>query len=68
MARNLAKAAKDHAISGFETVSEETIKERLDICMDCEHYIPQSSRCRLCGCFTKFKAKLKTGGCPVRKW
>lgn len=68
MAKNLAKATKDHVRSGFKTVSEEEIKKRLDTCADCEHYIPHSSRCQLCGCFTKFKAKLSSGGCPIKKW
>ena len=68
MAKNLAKATKDHVKSGFKTVSEDEIKERLDICGACEHYIPHSARCKLCGCFTKFKAKLKSGGCPIKKW
>lgn len=68
MAQNLAKAAKDHAMSGFKTMSDEDVQARLDICGDCEHYIPQSSRCQLCGCFTKYKARLKSGGCPINKW
>ncbi len=68
MAKNLATATKDHIKSGLQTVSEEEIKRRLDVCADCEHFIPHSSRCKLCGCFTKFKAKLKSGGCPINKW
>jgi len=68
MAKNLAKATKDHVRSGLKTVSDDKIKERLDICGDCEHFVPHSSRCNLCGCFTKFKAKLKSGGCPIKKW
>lgn len=68
MAKNLAKATKEHIKSGLKTVPEEEIKQRLEICGDCEHYIPDSARCKLCGCFTKFKAKLKSGGCPIGKW
>jgi hypothetical protein len=68
MAKNLGTATKDYIKSGLKTVSEEEIKQRLDICGDCEHYIPHSARCKLCGCFTKFKAKLKSGGCPINKW
>jgi hypothetical protein len=68
MAKNLAKATKDHVKSGLKTVGEDEIKQRLEICGDCEHYIPHSARCKLCGCFTKFKAKLKSGGCPINKW
>jgi len=68
MAKNLATATKDHIKGGLKTVSEEEIKQRLEICGDCEHYVPHSARCKLCGCFTKFKAKLKSGGCPINKW
>lgn len=68
MAKNLISATKDHVKSGLKTVSEDEIKQRLEICGDCEHYIPHSARCKLCGCFTKFKAKLKSGGCPINKW
>jgi len=68
MAKNLAKATKDHVRGGLKIVSDDEIKQRLEICGDCEHYIPHSARCKLCGCFTKFKAKLKSGGCPINKW
>ena len=68
MVKNLAKATKDHVRGGLKTVGEDEIKQRLEICGDCEHYIPHSARCKLCGCFTKFKAKLKSGGCPINKW
>jgi hypothetical protein len=68
MAKNLAVSAKDHAKSGFQTSSEEEIARRLEICGDCEHFVPESSRCSLCGCFAKLKAKLKSGKCPINKW
>ena len=68
MAKNLAVSAKDHAMSGFKTSTEEEVAKRLEICAECPHYIPQSSQCKLCGCFTKFKAKLKSGKCPDGRW
>ena len=68
MAKNLAVSAKDHAKSGFQTSSEEEIARRLEICAECPYYKPETAQCVKCGCFTKFKAKLKSGKCPDGRW
>lgn len=68
LAKNFGKAMVNYAKSGFQHVSEEEYKERLDICKDCELY--DSGRCKHkgCGCFISKKAWIKTEECPENKW
>jgi len=42
--------------------------ERLKICGECEHFNPQSTKCRKCGCFMNYKAMLPYVDCPIGKW
>lgn len=68
MAKNLAKATTQHVKSGFNEVSQEVQKERMDTCLDCEYYVPQQDRCSQCGCYLSRKTKWKTSTCPIGKW
>ena len=43
-------------------------RERLDICFKCEHYKPETSQCRKCGCFMKAKTLWPSASCPIDKW
>lgn len=47
-------------------VTDKEIENRLKICQNCEFY--SNGRCAKCGCFNKWKAKLKTEHCPIGKW
>jgi hypothetical protein len=49
-------------------VDEEVTAQRLEICSTCEFYEKATDRCKQCGCFMKFKARLKKVKCPVGKW
>lgn len=49
-------------------VEEEVQNQRYDICLTCENFIPITTTCKKCGCFMKFKTKLKSGSCPIGKW
>lgn len=71
MAANLAQAAVAEVkarISKSPQVSTTTIEERLRTCRECEHFIPAQNRCPLCGCYTAFKARLRSQRCPAGKW
>ncbi len=39
---------------------------RLRICQNCEHLV--SATCLSCGCYVEFRAALKNGRCPKKKW
>ena len=41
---------------------------RLSICFGCDWFMPESNKCRKCGCHMVLKTKLKTSKCPINKW
>lgn len=43
-------------------------KQRLDICMQCEHLIKGIKQCKKCGCLMELKTKLPHAECPIGKW
>ena len=47
---------------------EETAKQRLDICWDCDRLIKVTTQCKECGCFMKLKTRLEHAKCPLNKW
>lgn len=47
-------------------VSEAEVARRREICKTCEFF--KNGRCLKCGCFNKYKNKLKTEKCPIGKW
>lgn len=71
MARNIAKemwkTAKRASQALPVLVDADTAKERLDLCMDCEH-LTDETRCTECGCFMNAKVNLASAECPIGKW
>ena len=49
-------------------VSEEKIKEREKICIECSKFNKESKRCYLCGCYMEVKWKFKKSECPINMW
>jgi rubrerythrin len=43
-------------------------RERLDICVQCEHLEKQYYVCKKCGCFLKGKTMFPSSSCPIGKW
>jgi hypothetical protein len=72
MAQTFMKSMGSWAKSGFKTVTEEQLKERLEICAKCEFWDKNSfagtGRCLKCGCSTQAKLRLATEKCPIDKW
>lgn len=62
------------AKSGFQTVSEEDLVSRLEICKGCEFWdadgFAGTGRCQKCGCSTQAKLRMATSSCPLTppKW
>ena len=48
-------------------LSKEHAQNRYNICKGCKFLLP-TSICQKCGCFMKFKVKLKSSTCPINKW
>lgn len=49
-------------------ITEADVKNRLDICNNCERLIKKVNICKECGCFMNFKAKFSRTSCPLNKW
>lgn len=49
-----------------ERVNQHIYKKRLDQCYSCEHL--SNTKCGVCGCYVKQKAKWSTESCPKNKW
>lgn len=41
-------------------------RERIAVCRSCELLL--GATCQACGCYVEFRANLKDGKCPKRKW
>ena len=71
MARSAGKALVSEAkaiASGEPPVSDEIVEARLDICTTCDRYAAESKRCLDCGCYVRFKTRLRSQHCPQGKW
>lgn len=71
LAKNAAAAARDEikaVAAGVPGVEDAEVARRLALCHRCELFIHQQKRCSQCGCFMKFKARLRSQSCPVGKW
>lgn len=60
------ETAADVVKSGFARSGEEELDRRMAICRGCEEFT--GMRCRLCGCFMRFKARLLAAHCPAGRW
>ena len=65
-AKNLIKSAWQFANSGFELASDDEQERRYGICNSCDYYI--QGRCLKCGCFMKYKSKIKAVKCLDGRW
>ena len=41
---------------------------RIRICYRCDSFDIVTEKCKECGCFMRYKTKLKTAKCPLKKW
>lgn len=70
--KNFSKASANHIISGMKLATDETIKNRYNICQNCEFF--KNETCSKCGCplfsYKKYISKLSWSDqeCPVGKW
>jgi hypothetical protein len=64
-AANLAAALWSWAVSGFSMASDEEQSRRRSICAGCEHWDAAARRCRICGCLTDHKIRMRTEHCPL---
>lgn len=67
-ATNFAAAVAKHALDLGTKVSEEILKQRLDICSSCERLSEDKSTCNECGCPVETKASWRSEDCPLKKW
>lgn len=65
---NFGGALVEHAKTGFENVSEEEQKKRMDICKACDKFDKATETCQLCGCPCNRKTAWKSSSCPKGSW
>lgn len=49
-------------------VSIESLEERLNVCKECEHFVPTKVKCNACGCQLLAKASEAFEVCPEGYW
>ncbi len=47
---------------------KEVAKKRLEICADCEKYVPATTQCKQCNCVMLIKTIFASSQCPLGKW
>jgi hypothetical protein len=50
-----------------DTVDKLTYSNRISMCNSCE-FLVGNSKCGICGCYVRKKAKWTTEHCPKNKW
>jgi len=64
--KSFSGALVDFVATGFETVTKEDYKRRIEICNSCEMYTHK--RCLLCGCYMPAKAWIPAQICKKGSW
>lgn len=49
-----------------DKVSDEIYETRLNICRECDKLL--EATCEACGCYVEYRAIIKHGKCPYKKW
>jgi len=49
-----------------DLAGEELFSERIAICRECSFLL--GATCNACGCYVEFRANVKDGSCPKKKW
>jgi hypothetical protein len=72
MIASAGTAAVNWIKGGLQTLSEDKVQKRLDICKSCEFWdssaLNGTGRCRKCGCSTWAKIRMPAEQCPDKKW
>ena len=71
MMLNAFNAATDEIKARAERtkpLEPEETRRRYAVCQGCEFFTTDQGRCSKCGCFMKFKSRLRSQHCPEGKW
>lgn len=68
IANTVTETVKENIIQPIIQLDEDVVEKRIEICRSCEHFIKDSQRCNLCGCFMNWKTRLTSAHCPIDKW
>jgi hypothetical protein len=47
---------------------KKVIKDRINTCLKCDDYCPDTEKCKICTCPVRRKAKFKHSSCPRDEW
>lgn len=68
LTETVANSIKLAVQKGVILASDNKIKERINICTNCENLDKQQARCNLCGCYMNTKVRFEAAKCPANKW
>lgn len=68
LTETVANSIKLAVQKGVILASDGKIKERINICTNCEDLDKQQARCNLCGCYMNTKVRFEVAKCPANKW
>jgi len=66
--KSLFNIAKNAATGIDQSVPQEVADKRLATCESCPMLLMATGNCKSCGCFVKFKTKIRQEECPEGKW
>lgn len=67
-AGNFVVGAARQLAAGDPRVPTEERRRRLALCIVCDYYSAEDTRCLKCGCLLAWKSAWKTAKCPIGKW
>lgn len=69
--RSFAASIKDTAVRLLQDPSiapRRVAMLRMQVCRECDKFLPDSGQCSLCQCYMELKTKMANVACPVGKW
>lgn len=68
LTENIKGALMQVVKGGAMLADKDVVENRINLCINCEYFIHNQSRCSKCGCFMTVKTRIQSSKCPVGKW
>ena len=68
LSHSIKNALANLVMKGTVLAPRGVVDRRMELCLSCEFFLHEQSRCSKCGCFMNVKARLDVAKCPLNKW